>query len=295
MIRRPRAQQRAMPSAVELGVVLALDVHGGRPEDHVAEHRRGDQDSLGGFGRHRQQDVVDQLPAELVEDDQLAAPGRDGEAVVTGHSVDLVGVQPGGVDHPARCEATARGAHLPSTCARAGAARSPPLSGEGPPRRGRPGSRRRAAASTGRRCARRGSPWRRGPRGRDAARAGRARLGSTSRAPGRSRSVGRRPRSTEIAAAPRRSKRPAARRFARPGCRPPRRRRVAARGPAPRAAPRASPAWHRSRCAGWRCWPCWSRRRRRAPPRSGPGGGRTVRARGRSPSPTSPAPTMATS
>ena len=26
-------------------------------------------------------------------------------------------------------------------------------------------------------------------------------------------------------------------------------------------------AWRRSRCAGWRCWPCWCRRRRRRAPR----------------------------
>ena len=45
---------------------------------------------------------------ELVEDDQLAAPRSDGEAIVAEHPVDLVGAQPGRVHQIARAQRTAR-------------------------------------------------------------------------------------------------------------------------------------------------------------------------------------------
>ena len=48
--------------------------------------------------------MLDERARELVEHDQLAAPRRDGEAVVAEHAVELVGVQAGGVDEVARAQ-----------------------------------------------------------------------------------------------------------------------------------------------------------------------------------------------
>jgi hypothetical protein len=45
--------------------------------------------------------VVHERARELVEDDQLAAAGRDGEGVAAEHAVDLVAAQAGRVDEPA--------------------------------------------------------------------------------------------------------------------------------------------------------------------------------------------------
>ena len=101
MIRSPWARRPARPSGVVRVSVLSSMSTGGRAEHHVAEHRRRHEHALGRAGRDRQQDVVDERPAELVEDDQLAAARCDGEPVVAGHAMDLVRVQPGGVDDPA--------------------------------------------------------------------------------------------------------------------------------------------------------------------------------------------------
>ncbi len=100
------------------GVVLSLDVLGGGPEHHVAEHGRSDQHSLGDLRGHREDHVLDEPARELVEHDQLAAPRRDREAVVAEHAVELVRAQARGVDEKARG---------PGSPARAGHAQASPV------------------------------------------------------------------------------------------------------------------------------------------------------------------------
>ena len=83
---------------------------------------------------------------ELVEDDQLAAPGRDGEALAAEHAVDLVAVQPGRVDHAPRCQRAAPGSPPGSRRRRGARGRRRELRGAGRSRRARPRWRRPAAS-----------------------------------------------------------------------------------------------------------------------------------------------------
>ena len=87
-----------------LRVVLALHVLRGRTEHYVAEHRGRDQHALRDLGRHREHYVLHERARELVEDDQLATPRGHGEALVTEHAVELVGVEPGRVHQVARAQ-----------------------------------------------------------------------------------------------------------------------------------------------------------------------------------------------
>ena len=90
------------------GVCPVGDLLGGRAEHHVAEHGRADEHALALGRRDRKDDDVDQRARELVEDQQLAPPCDDREAVVAEHPVDLVATETGGVDDPARSHASGR-------------------------------------------------------------------------------------------------------------------------------------------------------------------------------------------
>ena len=88
-----------------------MNVIGGRAEEQISEDGRREQHALRRRGRHSEQNVVEQRPRELVEHDQLAATRRHGEGVVAQHVVDLVAVQPGGVDEKAGPERSAGRVH----------------------------------------------------------------------------------------------------------------------------------------------------------------------------------------
>src|SRR5262249_11483882 len=90
------------------GVVLALDVFRRRPDEDIAEHGRRDEHALARAGRNGEHDVIQQRTRELVEDEQLAAPRPDGEAVIAEHPVDLVAEQTRGVDDEPRTQLAAR-------------------------------------------------------------------------------------------------------------------------------------------------------------------------------------------
>ena len=84
--------------------VLGVGAHQG-----VAVQGGGHQDALGDIGGHREEDVVDR-DLSPVEDGIFAAPGGDVEfGADTGGVHDLVGVQTGGIHHPAAGEIAPRG------------------------------------------------------------------------------------------------------------------------------------------------------------------------------------------
>src|SRR5262245_18623689 len=85
-------------------VLLVADVLGRRPDEHVAEHGRREQDALGPPRGHGQDDVVEKRARELVKDDQLASTRSDRESPVTEHAVDLVAAEPRGVDEESGCQ-----------------------------------------------------------------------------------------------------------------------------------------------------------------------------------------------
>lgn len=85
-----------------------VEVLGGGSEEDVAVHGGCHQDALAEGCRDGQEDVPDQAPGELVEDDELAATRGDGEVVVAEPPVEGVGVETGRVDHPTGVEGTSR-------------------------------------------------------------------------------------------------------------------------------------------------------------------------------------------
>ena len=115
VLEQPGHDPRALGAQVReplgrgLGVVLSPHVLGGRAEHHVAEHGGRNQHALRDLGGHREDDVLHERARELVEDDQLAAPRRDREALVAEHAVELVGAQARRVHQVARAQGTARG------------------------------------------------------------------------------------------------------------------------------------------------------------------------------------------
>ncbi|GAA3487932.1 hypothetical protein GCM10018987_20150 [Streptomyces cremeus] len=97
------------------GVVLVLrvlppgEVFRGGAEQYVAEDGGRDEDALAESGRYGQQDVPDEGPGLLGEDQELAAARGDGEVVDAEEAVDVVGVEAGGVDEEAGAEGAAGG------------------------------------------------------------------------------------------------------------------------------------------------------------------------------------------
>ena len=115
------------------GVTAAFDVLGRRAQEHVAVHRRRHQDALRPFGGDRQHNGGHEPAGQLVEDDELAPPGRDGELVVAEAPVEEVGTEPGRVDHPVGPDRSLGGVQQPLVTVAPDIGR--------PPRRG--GARRR--------------------------------------------------------------------------------------------------------------------------------------------------------
>ncbi len=260
---------------------FVVDVLGGRPEHHVAEDGRAHEHALGTRRRHRQEHVAHQRPRELVVHDELAAPRGHREVVVAEEAVDRVRREPGGVHDVIGVDVAAR---RREHVGRVGAGAAPLHRGPEPQRHavqhrlGRERERGRERTNDGLVRDRERAERPRPEMGLEALElrepdlprrpvAGRARSWRRSRGGGR--------------AAPR-PMRSGARRCARSECRPPARTPRATRSRAARDATRASPAWCRSRCAGWRYWPCSYPRRRRRRPRAGRRRADGPRARARS-------------
>ena len=72
------------------GVGAVLQVLRRGPKQHVPKDGGRDQHPFRGRRGHRQDDRAQQWAGELVEDEELAAPRRHGEAVVVAEAVDEV-------------------------------------------------------------------------------------------------------------------------------------------------------------------------------------------------------------
>ena len=79
---RPLASRNSKPASEVPVAVRSSRSSDGRAEHDVAVDGGADQHPLAARGRHRQHDARHQRAGELVEDEQLAAARRDGEAVV---------------------------------------------------------------------------------------------------------------------------------------------------------------------------------------------------------------------
>ena len=77
-----RVEQPVQTTRRRGGVVPIFDVLGRGAQQDVAVHGRCHQDTLRPFGGHREHNGGHECACQLVEDDELSPPGRDGEPVV---------------------------------------------------------------------------------------------------------------------------------------------------------------------------------------------------------------------
>ena len=238
------------------------------PDHHIAVDGRADQHPLAARRRHRQHDARHHRPGQLVEHQQLAAPRRDGEAVMAERGSRWSAPRPAALTTQRAVHVAAGGlqrravglaGHRTGYPRAAHAARAARHGIGGQGEVGGPGADDRLAGH--RQPAQYAGAEVAGP-------------ADTPRRHRRSRSGGRSfvrpcPSDREARRALRRSTRPAVRRCARPGYPSVRRSRRATRSRAPPVATRAYRASRRIRCAAARCWPCWCRHRRRRVPRAG--------------------------
>ena len=124
-MRRPASMSPSRPGpvvAVSSGSSMSSAVG---PKQDVAVDGRCHQHALGPLRRHRQHDRRHERPGQLVEDDELAPPGCDGELVVAEPAVDLIGEESGHVDDPVGPDRPLGRLHQPA--ARASSSRVTPV------------------------------------------------------------------------------------------------------------------------------------------------------------------------
>ncbi len=98
----PFLEQTVDAGTSRTGCCLVVDVVGGRPEHHVAEHGWGNEHALGVRRRDGQECSGEQWPGQLVEHDELAPARSDGEPVETDRAMKFVAVQACRVHHETR-------------------------------------------------------------------------------------------------------------------------------------------------------------------------------------------------